>query len=136
MNTFSKLRTAVLVLAMVPLATVACGEGPLEVDTIREVEKEAVEPRMVLRPNRVVLEPGQIFKLEAVILTGQDEDHIHDMDLEWNSSDMDVLAPLGEGLIEALAPGKVTVEADYRGWTGRATVEVIHAREPRIARDR
>jgi hypothetical protein len=143
MNTHSKLRTAVLVLALFPLATVACDEGPLEVTTNTEIEKVAdLEPRLVLQPNRVVLEPGQVFKLDAVLLEGRDEEgvreeyHPYDVDLEWNSSDMDVLIPLGEGLIQALAPGKVTVEADYRQWTARATVEVIHPRQPRIARDR
>ena len=134
MNTYAKLKSTVLVLALIPLATVACDEGPVEVQPIREVEQSEPEPIMVLRPNRLTLHPGDIYKLDAVIMNGRDELHPSDIDLEWNSSDPDVLIPLGEGLIQALAPGEVTVEADYRWWSAQATVEVVHPREPKISR--
>ena len=85
---------------------------------------------MVLRPNILTLQPGEIYKLDAVILEGRKEKFLFDIDLEWNSSDPDVLIPMGEGLIKALQPGLVTVEADYRQWSAQATVEVVHPRGP------
>lgn len=130
MNAHSKLRIVLLVLATLPLASMACD------DEIVDPETDAEESRMVLRPNRVTLEPGQIFKLKAVFLRGTNEDFLYDMELEWNSSDPAVVRALGEGLIEAQDMGTATIQVDYHQWTAKAIVKIAHPRALLIERER
>ena len=111
---------AILLLVAVPFLS-ACEEDPTGIDY---TDTDGAE-RMAI-PGAVTLEIGQIVWL--TLASANDEGKKGK--IQWSSSDPTVARVSGQGRVQALAEGSVTITADCGTYCVYATVKVVPAVSP------
>jgi hypothetical protein len=128
MRNRNKAGAPLLFLLALPTILVACNEGSDPTYPVLETPQF----QMVLRPEAVSLIPGERIQLDALLLEEGEEIIHQELGVVWESSDENVVRPLGGGWIEALKPGNAFVRVNYRGWRAEARISV--AGEARLVR--